>query len=732
MWSVLICINIFLLTFISSVYGTPKNLWNIQNDTIGRYNLLYKDNLMIANACPEFKYSNTGTRINVCDANIYKLRDITYPVSYTDDILGNYTEYIYDYTPISNKKLPEVNCVFTLLETPMNSLLIRINLSKNIETNWISPMSNAQWSIQVDSKDTRILNVPPDNDVQSFWVSSEPTGLTQDTSNYVTAFYEHSKNKNPSNYHKGLIVGFLEHTIFKTGIEFTDQNINAIAGVNGLLLTRDRIPHGIVNISRSPLLFVHMNSDWRSGMEAYAEMIAKLSPQSESIQSLRGSPPIAGWNSWAMSAGHISQPTKQNLFAASDVLENLTSSFFGPTQYIVRDAIYNLNKNMTKEWITHVYSHSNQKTGSYSSPIILFKDVITEKNIYINCEMNTCSNSTQKDCYKVDDIILKDSEHNPITPINDIIINNKCILDVTHPAFICMLKNSTQKIKQNNMSFIKYDFLNYAAYEGNYYNKSIARTGMEAYTYMVTQIGNMWDKSVILDYGISIPFPVGPGMTLRRHTCDQMFGGIAYYMNAYTYGWWLSRLYMLNPDMIAFQENYWFKPGFKNITKIFSMDYKSRVAKSVVVGGFYANGDDLTNQSNVKVVQTYMGNKKVNTMWQQTKVGFPESVFRPITYAPHIQIPILKSIVPANIYIRQNGDIAVFNFGIFPKTYDINITKEISSFINKTIQCHDIWTTQTIPVVNNNSISIYLHKTTSTLIECRYKSMTNGSKSSRL
>ena len=35
MWSVLININLFLLTFISNVYGNPTNQWKIQNDTLG-------------------------------------------------------------------------------------------------------------------------------------------------------------------------------------------------------------------------------------------------------------------------------------------------------------------------------------------------------------------------------------------------------------------------------------------------------------------------------------------------------------------------------------------------------------------------------------------------------------------------------------------------------------------------------------------------------------------------
>ena len=712
----MIFVCVFLLTFISSVWGISTNQWILQNNTLGQYNLSFKNHSIISNACAEFKYSKTGTRINVCDPKIYYLRGMTYPVFYTDENIGNYTEYILDYTPISNKNLPEVNCVFKLLEKPKNSMLVHMILSKTIETNWISPLSNANWDIQTDSKHTRILNVPPDNDLQSFWLSVTPSKFTKDTSNYVTAFYEHSNKRNS----KGLVMGFLEHDMFKTGIEFTDQSVSAVAGVNGLLLTRDRVPHGIVNTSHSPILFVHMNDDWRMGMEAYAEMIYIFSPHKKSIQSLNGSNPIAGWNSWPLSAGHIGEPTELNLFAASNVLENLTDYNFGPSQYIVRDAVYNLNQSETNKWVSHVYSHPNQKTGSYNTPLMLYKDVVKYKDMYVDCGMNLCFNKTNTTCYKINDIILKDSEGKPIIPIiNVITVSNVGILDVTHPAFLCIIKNSTQKLKNNNMSFIKYDFINYASYEGNFYNKSIARTGMEAYTYLLNIIGKQWNHTTVLDYGISLPFPIGPGMTMRRHTCDQMYGGIEYYMNAYTYGWWLSRLYMLNPDMIAFQENYWFTPFFKNITKLISMDHKSRVAKSIVVGGFYANGDDLTNQTNVKLVQTYMGNKKVNNMWQLSKTGIPDTHFRPITYMDYNTIPFLNSILPVGAYIRQNGDIAVFNFGVFSQTFDINITKEIPLFLNKNIQCINIWDNKSIPINQKTNIKVQLEKTTSVLIECR-------------
>ena len=714
MWSIITYITVFLLTNIQSVWSSRDNQWDIQNDSLGRYTLMFNGDRMISGACPEFEYSLTGTRISVCDTQIYNVRKVLDPHYRSDFILGNYTEYNIDYIPISNAHLPEVNCVFKVLDTPKDSMLIRINLSKEIETNWFSPMSNGQWSIQTDREHTRILNIPPDNDLQSFYVSVTPSKLTHDTSNYVTAFYEHNSDSN-----KGLIVGFLEHTVFKTGIEFTEQSISAVAGVNGLLLTRDRVRHGIVNSSHSPLLFIHMNSDWRLGMETYADMIAKMSPQSKSIEQLSGSLPMASWNSWAMAVGQVGQPNIKNLFAASDVLESLASLNFGPTQYIVRDAVYNLNQTQTDSWVRHVHTYNNQQTGSYTSPAVVYKES-QDTDYHVNCNLDSCVPQLNSTCYLFNDIILKDKTGNPILPLNnDILVSNKRILDVTHPITMCIMRTDSRRIIGNNMSFVKYDFLNYAAYEGYHHNQTIAQTGMQAYTYLLSLLDIIWNHTVILNYGISLPFPVGSGMTMRRQSCDQMFGGVAYSMNSYTYGWWLSRLYMLNPDMIAFQENYWFNVHTRDITKYISMDYISRVAKAVVVGGLYENGDDLSNITNVNVMKQYMGNSKVNSMWLRSRVGYPDTMFRPISYTSQQIVPFLSDIQPASIYIRQNGDIAIFNFGIYTETYTINITHTLPIFNNIDITCTDIWTGQNKHTNDDGILQIIINKTSSILLECR-------------
>jgi hypothetical protein len=50
--------------------------------------------------------------------------------------------------------------------------------------------------------------------------------------------------------------------------------------------------------------------------------------------------------------------------------------------------------------------------------------------------------------------------------------------------------------------------------------------------------------------------------------CGQMYGGVEYSLNQFAGGWWLSQLYLLDPDAVTFQGDYWFKPVSTNITKV--------------------------------------------------------------------------------------------------------------------------------------------------------------------
>ena len=77
-------------------------------------------------------------------------------------------------------------------------------------------------------------------------------------------------------------------------------------------------------------------------------------------------------------------------------------------------------------------------------------------------------------------------------------------------------------------------------------------------------------------------------------------------MNQYAGGWWLAQLWtMIDPDAVSFRGDFWFAPN--NFTQFASMDGRSRVAKAVVKGGMFENGDDLSNATSTGAVcQVYV------------------------------------------------------------------------------------------------------------------------------
>ena len=85
------------------------------------------------------------------------------------------------------------------------------------------------------------------------------------TSSFVSAFFDEFSRA-------GLVIGFLEHDLWKSGVAYSGATVSAIVGVNGLGVTRDTQPHGMVSTTETPWLSLGVHPDWRDGLEAYADM----------------------------------------------------------------------------------------------------------------------------------------------------------------------------------------------------------------------------------------------------------------------------------------------------------------------------------------------------------------------------------------------------------------------------------------------------------------------------
>jgi hypothetical protein len=313
---------------------------------------------MLTSACPAIVLSSaTRKKASLCGSSGKATRGF-------DPLLGlNFTESVLSYKPTTSSTAPDADLILRTFDAPSRLLHVRITFSQPFTTNFVAPLYNAEWSLG-NGASARFLNIPLDNDMQSMYESVVPESIIR-TSSFATAIFEDLDDGRDLKAGRGLIVGFLEHDLFKSGIAYNNQKLSAVAGINGEWVTRDQQPHGMVTLNKPfgteasqlvatvPLLSLGVYEDWRDGMEEFASTQRGRfyrSPQQQGKGAEAALPfparpvplpaasgmagiragPIAGWNSWSMAAAHLGQPNISNMFAVSDVLAQVASKGFGP------------------------------------------------------------------------------------------------------------------------------------------------------------------------------------------------------------------------------------------------------------------------------------------------------------------------------------------------------------------------------------------------------------------
>ena len=697
---------IILLLLCHTTFSSATPRWSVFHHNDGTIDLLFDNIPALSGGCPAIKLPSSSNQITTYCSPGTMTSTTDQPLNGSDPKMGSYTDFPISYTSTSSKLPPNTIITFRAYSPPSSIIHVLLTIPSGVDTNFISPLYKARWSIGAGLM-TRVLDIPMDNDVQSFYTSVAPA--VTGTSMFATSFYD-EKSK------KGMVLGFLEHDTFKSGFEYGYEHVNMVAGINGLLTTRDVAPHGIVfNMTKAPLLSISMHDDWRDGMEMFASMQKENDGKPVDLPKGVGTKPFSGWNSWAMGPGGLGQPNASVMMAAVDILAETNIS----QQIVTRDAVYNMNDSATYEWIAAARS-KGQLVGTYSSDVIWWHG--SEDQTTVDCSgPSTCNVSTDDNCWNVNDIVLKTKKGKWIRSVFAILSNGpQHVRDVTHPSWVCFVEFHLQReVNKFGYNLIKEDFLNLAAYEGEHWNTSIASTGMMAYNYALRIMAEKVDQRAILDYGISLVLPVGPSGHARHSGCEQMYGGVMYGMNQYAGGWWLNSLYnWQDPDLVTFQGDYWFRPELANWTKFFSMDAKSRVAKAVVYGGVFKNGDVLSNATNAALVQKYMGNQRVNEMWQVAQAGDPSSFFRPISWGKGIFVP------PSTFVRKKNGDVGVFNYDGIQINVVVDLNEVFGSSISSkdNVTCVEVWEETSVKVdMLNFELHLVLQARTSMLISCRIR-----------
>lgn len=526
--------------------------------------------------------------------------------------------------------LPAMKQFFTLTES--NSFHTRLVVEgTSLSANWIAP-------VVVDSiggvdlgvaNDNRALCVPFDND---HFVRYDAKAINNTAISYeVTAFYDNTTRN-------GLVVGSLEHEVWKTGVYFSGANnkLNQMNVYGGAPCPWDVSPHGSVtgNSISSPTMFVGFHDDWRTGMEEFATANLQFAPK---LAWTNGVP--YGWNSWGVLQTEI---RFTNAVAVSEFFRtNLTPSSFANdgTVYINLDAWWNDNfSNAELQSFVNLCHSNGQKAGIYFGPFVWFGS--TNDAWWWSVEGTG-------NVYQYEDILLRDDNGN--WQSND----GGWAVDPTHPGTRLRINYWMNMFTNFGFDLVKMDFLGHGALEGQHYYSAV-KTGIQAYSQGMQYIRDRNNDRMFLSESIAplFPYQFAHGRRIACDAQDSFIGNTEYTLNSVSYGWWLDRLYTANdPDLLVFGDG------------ATGNEAQSRLISGAITG-MMLNGDDLSSNAGRSAAATYLSNPAINDVARSGRT------FRPIEGNTGDSA--------VDRFVRQDGDtwlIAVFNYSTFSANKTIDLAR---------------------------------------------------------
>ncbi|GMI03373.1 hypothetical protein TrVE_jg142 [Triparma verrucosa] len=631
----------------------------------------------IPSICSSFNYDDSTTADDPVSFNTCKDHDQFYkPRAHR---VNAKTHVVH--APKDAKSIPTIRQTFHDHGTHF-TLQVHVDSPNSFKTNEMKVIDDA--TMEVEGVDGKALLVPFDNDIISMYQSRDldnhANNLLQMTSAYVAPFYSEETRS-------GVVIGSLEHTVWKTGVKFHAKTLrlkdgtfgvhklDVIAGLNGLEETRDYIPHGWVssreqsdraNHLASPAFFMGEFDDWRDGMELYANSQVKKNPEMP-----EGVDNVVGWNSWGVTQFGT---TLENAVAASEAMKTLEDVGFEGS-FIDFDAVNLSFEEQSK--LVETTSENGQNAGVYAAPWSYFSD---DLDATVMCGGET---------YTQRELVKKNLKGEPMKALDKRInvpsVTNYAY-DPTHPGVLCMAIDYVEEALDAGMKLIKIDFINWGVMEGgsnsdgSHYEDSVT-TGMAAYNYGMEKIAEVIDNRMVISLSMAPTFP-NHFAHARRIGCDQMYGGVEFTMNQLWGGWWQKEMLTLDPDLIVFNKNEIIDvPSvLKPFVNGFKMDSRSRVNKGVVHGGFYLAGDDMTNSTSVELTQKYLGNEEVN------KIALLGEPFRAVS-SPE-RIVVAPSVFELDS--KKGGKyLAVFNYNPKSDIIRVDLAKTV---VNGAKSYTDVWT----------------------------------------
>jgi alpha-galactosidase len=533
---------------------------------------------------------------------------------------------------LSGNNLPVMEQVFYTYTNKEYFLAEIVLKGTAVKSNYMAPMIATNVKIYAEG-DTRMLFVPFDNDTFIRYNSKLAQGNASSTSSEVTAFYE-------NNSRNGLVVGSIEHGIWKTGVKTTGNGsslseLRVWGGYTALSVTRDDIAHGTIsgNDIKSPKIFIGLYNDWRLGMEDYGK--ANVVAQPSYLFDWNKATPLV-WNSWGVIQKNL---TLENAKAVTDfVADELPMFRSGDTAYINLDSYWDnlitggLAGDYSKltEFVTYCKS-KGLKPGIYWAPFIDFgkfdRKVEGSNFNYINAW--TRVNGGYHD------------------------LNLGRALDPTHPATKDRINLVIDKFKANGFEMIKIDFIGHAAIEADSFFDPQVKTGMQAFHHGMKYLIDRLDGKMLVYVAISPSLATGPYAHMRRIATDSFadINETQYTLNSTTYGWWQSQIYdYIDADHMV----------FRNVT---IGENRARLVSGIVTGTLTIGDDYSTNGPWKAVSKQLLQNKEL------LQIAADGKAFRPLEGNSEQGA--------SEVFVKQVGTsyyVGILNYGA-AKTFNISLQR---------------------------------------------------------
>lgn len=514
-------------------------------------------------------------------------------------ILGAFSEYQLDSKTVSSAdyakrkaKIIETSeigsCVKTLVVTYSSRdypdliqtlnfyddyFIIKSSLSsdKDISTNYIAPIVSGTVSDEFAVESCRRLFIPFDNDC---WIRFS----SYEVSNERIRSYEVSSIYNPES-RRGVVIGAIDHDNWKNAIEVegVPNYVKAFSGVADSL-TRDHKEHGYLTGKRisSARFIVGLFDDWRSGMEAFADANATVTPKRAWDKAV----PF-GWNSWGALAFKVNHENSTRIadFFKEELQEKSFCNEEG-TLYIGLDSGWNsFTDEQLQDFADRCYAN-NQVPCIYWTPF-------TDWGKRGDRKVEGIPEYRYKDLY-----LYANGEPQEL--------DGAFAMDPTHPAIQRMMEMTAEKFRTFGFKYVKMDFMTHGRFEADsYYRKNIT-TGTQAYNYGMHLIDSLF-HDMYINLSISPIFPAQYAQS-RRISCDawNKITDTEYVMNALSFGWWIDRVYHYNDaDHVVLRE-------------VSEEENRARIT-SAVITGMFITGDDFCGDSlAIARAKRYLTNPDIN------------------------------------------------------------------------------------------------------------------------